>query len=649
MPNEKVDTQLSLSLEMPEGQRSTELETGFDPVSETWEIIIKYTGELSAIEKKVSGILASASLSSGFAVLLVKETAIYQLAEQREVIYIDKPKNMFFSLENAVLASCIPPLWRTPLNLSGQGTIACIIDSGIEYTHPDFRTADGDTRILALWDQTIPADTVASWNGNGFLSSPEGYFPGTLFPQEQINAALFAENAVERRRLCPSTDSSGHGTHVAGICAGNGNASNGRYRGCAYQAELLVVKLGRSVNASYPTTTQLMQAADWAVRYASFLGKPIAINISFGNNYGAHDGSSLLEQFLGGLSETWKCSIIAGTGNEGGEGIHFRTKLSVTERTAFDFSCRQGEGSTGSAYGNTVNCPVAELAVAAYETSLNVQIWKRFYDDFEISILPPSGTSRYILPLFPGIQTTILDRVKLFLYYGEPSPFQGKQEIFIQFEPLDDFLSYGIWRFLFRPRRIMDGTVSMWLPSREILNTGTRFLNPSEEFTLTIPSTAPRVISVAAYDELSESPASFSGRGFVACSAPVCPDSLTGGNSLERRQLVQNIALSSAVSVQSYKPELAAPGVSIMAPARGDSYVMKSGTSMAAPFVTGTALLLMEWGIVNGNDAFLYGEKCKAFLISGTEKLPAFAQYPNSSIGYGTLCAQRSIPGVLER
>lgn len=393
------------------------------------------------------------------------------------------------------------------------------------------------------------------------------------------------------------------------------------------------MKLGRSLNASYPTTTQLMQAADWAVKYASAAGKPIAINISFGNNYGAHDGSSLLEQFLSGLSEVWKCAIIAGTGNEGGEGVHYRARLSVTERTAFDFSCRRNDRSTGNAYEITADCPVAELAVAPYETSLNVQIWKNFYDDFEISILPPSGSSHYILPLFPGAWQTILDRVQLFLYYGEPSPFQGKQEIFIQFQPLDDFLSSGIWRFQFRPRRIMEGTVSMWLPSKEILNTGTRFLNPSEEFTLTIPSTAPKVISVAAYDELSENPVGFSGRGFAACSAPVC----------------SNASLSPQLSVQLYKPELAAPGVSIMAPARGDSYVRKSGTSMAAPFVTGTALLLMEWGIVNGNDEFLYGEKCKVFLVGGTRKLPAFTQYPNSSIGYGTLCAEASIPGTLLR
>lgn len=139
---------------------------------------------------------------------------------------------------------------------------------------------------------------------------------------------------------------------------------------------------------------------------------------------------------------------------------------------------------------------------------------------------------------------------------------------------------------------------------------------------MTIPSTAQKVISVAAYDQLTSSPAWFSGRGFVSKSDTI---------------------------LNFYKPDLAAPGVSITAPGRENSYVSKSGTSMATPFVTGTSLLLMEWGIIKGNDVFLYGDKLKVFLIGGTKVLPGLTQYPNSEIGYGTLCAERAIPGTLIR
>jgi len=625
MPDEKIDPQLNLSLALPSNERMQGNFSGYNPETNTWEIIIKFNGNLIAALAGIDGIENVAELSGGFAVLLVQESAISQLAARREIIYIDQPKALYFTLENGIPTACIPPLWNSPLSLTGLGTIACIIDSGIDYTHPDFRTPDGKTRILAIWDQTIPSGTIPSYDGAGYLSSPEGYFPGTLFLQAQINAALGiinkpqgqTENTAPVPALCPVTDASGHGTHVAGICAGNGAASGGRYRGCAYEANLLIVKLGRSVNSSYPTTTQLMQAADWAVRFAVLLGLPIGVNISFGNNYGAHDGSSLIEQFLDRLSEVWKCMIVVGTGNEGSGGIHFQTKLSLTGRDPINISCR----SVGSPPSSPTepSCPVAQLSIAPFETSLSIQIWKQLYDEFELNILPPSGNPQYRLPIFSGIQSVVLDRVRLRIYYSEPSPFQEKQEIFIEFSPVDNYLTSGTWRFLFRPIRILDGTIHAWLPSRSILNSGTRFLNPSEEMTFTIPSTASKVLSVAAYDQLTDSTAWFSGRGYVSISD---------------------------YGFTIFKPELSAPGVSINAPAPGGGYTVKSGTSMATPFVTGTCLLLMQWGIAEGRDPFLYGQKLKDYLISGTKALPVFSKYPNSSIGYGTVCAQRSVPDL---
>lgn len=130
MMNQKIDTQLRLSLELSQNQRSSELETGFDPDEGTWEIIIKYMGDFSVLMQRIAGVRDAAVLSGGFAVLVVEEDAIAVLAEQKEVIYIDKPKNMFFALQNGTRASCVQPLWRAPLGLSGKGTIACVIDSG---------------------------------------------------------------------------------------------------------------------------------------------------------------------------------------------------------------------------------------------------------------------------------------------------------------------------------------------------------------------------------------------------------------------------------------------------------------------------------------------------------------------------------------
>ena len=156
----------------------------------------------------------------------------------------------------------------------------------------------------------------------------------------------------------------------------------------------------------------------------------------------------------------------------------------------------------------------------------------------------------------------------------------------------------------------------MWLPSQSALNIGTGFLFPKIDTTLTIPSTALRVITVGAYNGLTFSYADFSGRGPAA--------------------------LYEYATVP--KPDLVAPGVNVTSVVPGGGYAQFTGTSFAAPFVTGSAALLMEWGIVKGNDSYLYGEKVKAYLRRGARKLPGFDQWPNNQMGYGALCVRDSIP-----
>lgn len=188
----------------------------------------------------------------------------------------------------------------------------------------------------------------------------------------------------------------------------------------------------------------------------------------------------------------------------------------------------------------------------------------------------------------------------------------ARKSIWILF-PGGSYIDAGIWELTLNPRRITAGSYDLWLPGESVIGSGTGFLYPTETTTLTIPSTAAKVISVGAYNAAFNSYAAFSGRGFTR---------------MEHR----------------VKPDLAAPGVNIISAAPGGGYTSKSGTSMAAPFVTGSCALLMEWGIVRGNDPYLYSEKVKAYLIRGTKKLPAFTEYPNPYIGWGTLCTADSIP-----
>lgn len=575
MADQKIENLLNLALSASEEERekSLELDVGYYPVARTWEVIIKYSGTLGRVREIAESVV---ELSNEFAIVTVREDRLEVLAGIEAVEYIEKPKRLFFQVENGRRVSCMTSVQIRPPKLYGTGVLVAIIDSGIDYANLDFRNADGTTRIYALWDQTIPGNP------------PEGYVQGTEYTQEKINEALQQENRTERMKIVPSEDRSGHGTAVAGIAAGNGRGSKGaRYQGVASESGILVVKLGTPREEGFPRTTELMQAIDYVVKKAQRAGRPVAINISFGNTYGSHTGTSLLERFIADIANLWKSVICIGIGNEGASAGHTAgiLKENTEERIP--------------------------LAVQMKETAINVQIWKSYHDIVDISLISPAGVQIGPIPEVIGTQRFVVGDTEILLYYGEPSPFHVSQEIFIEFLPKDSYITPGIWQFVLTPRKIVTGEYDLWLPSENVLNRGTAFRYPTERGTLTIPSTSQRVISVGAYDSLTFAYADFSGRGGLE------------GES---------------------KPDLVAPGVDITAPTPSGIYQTFTGTSFATPFVSGAAALMMEWGIVRGNDPYLYGEKVKAYLRRGARPLPGFTEYPNPQVGYGALCLRDSLP-----
>ncbi|MFA9376119.1 MAG: S8 family peptidase [Lachnotalea sp.] len=576
MNNQKIENLLNLALDATDQERekSLNLNVGYDQLENTWDIIVKYSGDIERLE---SDMISVVKLMNQYAILTVKESVLKELANVPEIEYIEKPKMLYFAVNQGKIASCINPLQTAEYNLFGSGIIVAIVDSGIDYAHPDFRNSNGTTRILNLWDQTV--------QGN----PPAGYIIGTEYTSEQINLALAADSKQEQMKIVPSRDLSGHGTAVTGIAAGNGRGSNGLYRGVASKSKLLVVKLGNPRPDSFPRTTELMQAIDYVIKKALEYKMPVSINLSFGNTYGSHDGTSLLETYINLAANNWKTNICIGTGNEGATGGH--TSGVVKEGMREDI----------------------EIAVSDYATTLNLQIWKSYADDMDIMIKSPGGKTVGPLQQILGPQRFILEKTQLLMYYGEPSPYSTAQEIYIDFIPRDSYITEGIWTISLVPKKIVSGEYDMWLPSQRALNIGTNFMLPTPDITLTIPSTAARAISVGAYDFAIGSYADFSGRGYTR-------------------------------SLKLVKPDIVAPGVNITSAAVNGGYSTYTGTSMAAPFVTGSCAMLMEWGIVNGNDPFLYGEKVKAYLIKGARPLPGFKEYPNPMVGWGALCVRDSLP-----
>ncbi|MGI6008283.1 MAG: S8 family peptidase [Ruminococcus sp.] len=573
MSDQKLENLLNLALGATEKEReeSLELEVGYDMEDRVWDLIVRFSGEPEDIA--MEGVVVTPLLGQ-YAIVKIPQPLIYSFAEQTAVEYVEKPKRLYFALDQSRIASCINQVQSGLFDLKGSGVWVACIDSGIDYSHPDFLRPDGSSRILYLWDQTIPGNP------------PPGYALGSLYTKEDIDRALASDEPME---VVPSRDFSGHGTSVMGAAAGNGASSGGIYRGAAPESDLIVVKLGTPGEDSFPRTTELMQAVDFVVRLAAAHGVPAAINLSFGNTYGSHSGDSLLETYLDVAAGVGRSVICVGTGNDGALGGHYSGILQ--------------EGAVSE----------VQMAVSAYETTLNVQLWKRYADEVDIVLIHPDGTQIGPVRAVQEPQRLNFRNTEVLFYYGEPAPHSTAQEIYFDFLPKENYIDSGVWTFRLIPGRIVTGDFDMWMPGGRVLNEATRFYEPDPGRTLTIPSTAQQVIAVGAYDSRLLSYAGFSGRGYTRVTNQV-------------------------------KPDLAAPGVDITVPKGGGGYRSVTGTSFATPIVTGSAALLMEWGIIRGNDPYLYGEKVKAYLIKGARQLPGFSEFPNPQVGYGALCLRESLP-----
>jgi len=568
MANQKLEDQLSLALDTPAQMRekSDNLDTGYAPSENTWELIVKYNGNLD----RLTGGIRVEPLIAGYAIVTIPENLIGAFSRMEEIEFIEKPKKLYPQVTAGLGASCFYPLLQ-PVSgkaLSGQGVYMAILDSGIDYTDPMFRYADGTTKIAWLWDQGKRADAEKG------EKPPQGFFTGVEYSRKMLNANLQKNS----ERL--TTDVTGHGTNVAKIAVQG-----------APESELIVVKLD-TARGTYPSTVSLLRAFTYVAKKAQAENMPVAINLSYGNTYGAHDGSSLLERFIDNITEVGRNVICIGAGNEGASAGHFAGKLSENEIQRISF------------------------AMGTYERSFSLQLWKWYADRMDISIMSPAGEQYLIRNQNAGgeAQQAVMEQTKLLIFSGRPQPYRKREEVYIDFIPVETYLNTGIWTIEITPRRIANGELRLYMPSAVVRSENTRFLLPSPAQTLTIPSTAQKVITVGAYNAYVRSYAAFSGRG-------------DAGND----------------RAENSKPDLAAPGVNIRI-GEGEGGAVVSGTSYATPFVTAAAALLMEYGIVQGNDPFLYGEKVKAYLHAGARQLPGYDIWPNDQVGWGALCVSESLP-----
>ncbi len=485
--NPKIEEPLAEVDKIPVNElNGSELGVGFDEDEKQWEVIIKYSGDIKYIEYELG--VKIEILSPNYAIVTLEPSKINLLGKYPEVEYMEQPKNLGIMLSRSMVSSCIYSVQNLPQGgLKGKGVIVAIIDSGIDYRHPDFINEDGTTRILSMWDQS---------NSSG--TPPQGFTQGSVYSSEEINKAIsMGERGFE---IVPEEDTIGHGTAVAGIAAGNGRGSKEELVGAAPEASIVVVKLGRKGQESFARTTEIMRALKFCVDTALNAKMPISINISYGTNDGAHDGKSIFETYINEIAQMWKTVIVVAAGNEGGAGHHFRDKVNT---------------------GQTID---VEFTVVNSLSSLYVVCWKNFVDIFNFEVIAPNGMSTGVVTSAERLRRFVLGNTILYIIHGQPNYYNGQQEVYFQFLHKFDYVDAGVWTIKVTGVSVVSGEFDMWLPITEAVTRETAFLRPNADTTLTIPSTTDEVITVGGYSDELNSISDFSGRGYTWYYNVVKPD-----------------------------------------------------------------------------------------------------------------------------
>ena len=411
---------------------------------------------------------------------------------------------------------------------------------------------------------------------------------GVVYDKNKINEALKSEDPFS---IVPEIDLSGHGTHVAGIACAGGNINFDNY-GVAYKSSIAMVKITGENSLRAALSTQLMRGLKFLMDKSNEINKPLVVNISLSTNDGSHNGSSLLEKYIQTFTQLQKAVIVVAAGNEGNSAHHVGGKMKKEE----DLDLNIGDGEKG----------------------IILDFFKPVLVDVSVEVISPTGISTGPMGLSESYKERCVGREKIVLYSTGPKPFDIQGQTTISILPLGDTITSGGWRIIVRKLNNYEGYFDVWLPIAEGLNERTRFLQPSVYNTLGIPATVEGVISVGSYNFLNNNLSAFSGRGVVR------PEWLI-------------------------KPDLVAPGENILSTVEEQGFDTKSGTSMAAPQVSGICALLFEWGIIRNNDPFLYGERIKYYLIKGAKRTIFGEAYPNPDLGYGFVCLDRTMELLINR
>ncbi len=480
----------------------------------------------------------------------------------------------------SLIASGITQVQREPLNLTGRGVIICIVDTGIDYENPAFLDEYGESRILAIWDQTIQEGTP-----------PEGFLFGTEYTREDINRALASP---EPRSIVPSHDENGHGSAIAGVAAGSSRLNaeeRTAYTGAAPEADIVVVKLKECkqylrnfylVPQGVPAYQEndIMLAVEYADRFAEPFRRPVVICLGMGTNFGDHGGNSPLARYLNWIAVKRSRGVVVCGGNEGNAAHHYRGLL-------------EKRVNAEASYADV------EIRTAENVRGFFLELWGNVPDVFNVSIRSPGGET--IPPIRLGIRQSITygfiyERTRITIDSVLVEPSSGEELIVFRVQNPTP----GIWNFRIESvGEVHNGEFHMWLPITAFLNAQVYFTESTPYTTLTEPGMAQDVITVSTYNAANNSFYAESGRGFSRMG--------------------------------EMKPDWAAPGVNV-----STIFGRQTGSSLAAAITAGAVAQFLQWAVVEGNNRLVETREIKSYMIRGASRSSEL-EYPNREWGYGRL------------
>jgi subtilisin family serine protease len=456
------------------------------------------------------------------------------------------------------LTQATPNYWTSaPPNFTGSaGTnvIVGIVDSGIDYTHADFKNPDNTTRILNIWDQNTAG------------TNPAGFAYGNECTQAQINAGT-----------CGEVDVSGHGTHVSGSAAGDGSATgNGqpanRMIGMAPRADIIVVATNFSSNG-------VIDGVNYIFGKATALGRPCVVNLSLGNQFGAHDGSSTLDTSLSALTGPGRI-IVASAGNEGATARHAEQLV-----------------PPGPAQTITFNVPAYTASGGAANDFVVIDAYYPATANMTVTLTSPAPAI-VVGPVAKGASGSNAASLagNIYVENGIATTSSGMSNIFIQI--YDQNVARppraGVWTITLTPVATVASTeCDLWLANFSLGGTAATFTSDVENAELIgSPGTGNNIVTVGAFTSRQSWP-SIDGNSYSFSGATAVGTIATFSSPGPRRDGV-------------IKPDITAPGTAIVSARSAQTpgianplinpdgvHWTQQGTSMSSPHVTGAVALYL--------------------------------------------------------